>query len=323
MSERYEWLDERADELVQRYESGQSLQDIAAEFDVSTKPIRTRLRERDIDMRNGGRSYEHLETYADEIISQYANAGDDLQTIADRYETSVTAIQYYLENADIASEPPSPQRTDLGFTPAQLSIVRGELLGDGCLYRVEPGKCFFQLSTTTRSHAEWLLERLPDQLFPDGQPNTTTRSGGLGDGEYTSWTVSSRQQPVFDRMYESWYRECSGNNSKIVPENYRLDRTALLHWYWGDGNCTIRDSGAPRVSFATHGFTKRGVSRLQSEVDRLGYDNYSIEQGNVENGSGEYIRLRDYDARQFLDDFRRRNPLPEYDYKFPVPKRDN
>ena len=99
MSERYEWLDERVDELIERYESGQSLQDIADIFDVSPPTIQRRLHEHDVEMRNGGRSYGKLEMYADEIISQYAKAGDDLQTIADRYETSVTAIEYYLDDA--------------------------------------------------------------------------------------------------------------------------------------------------------------------------------------------------------------------------------
>jgi hypothetical protein len=107
-----------------------------------------------------------------------------------------------------------------------------------------------------------------------------------------------------------------------VPEDFVLNQTALLHWYWGDGSCSIRESGAPRVSFATHGFPESSVQLLQSEVDRLGYDNYAVEQKGVEDGSGLLIRLRDYDARHFLDDFCRSNMLPQYDYKFPVPERD-
>ena len=105
-----------------------------------------------------------------------------------------------------------------------------------------------------------------------------------------------------------------------MPSDYTLDRTALLHWYWGDGSCSIRDCGAPRVSFATHGFPEPSVQHLHEEIDRLGYDNYTVEQKHVEDGSGLSIRLRDYDARKFLADMRRHNTLPQYDYKFPVPK---
>jgi hypothetical protein len=121
-------------------------------------------------------------------------------------------------------------------------------------------------------------------------------------------------------MYEKWYEIREENNRKIVPSDYNLDRTALLHWYWGDGSCSIRDSGAPRVSFATHGFPKPSVEHLHEEVERLGYDSYTVEQKDVEDGSGLYIRLRAPDARNFLADFRRYNMLPQYDYKFPVPK---
>lgn len=58
MSSRYKWLDDRIEEIVDRYETGQSLQEIADAFGVSTSPIHTRLRERDVNMRNGGP--EHL-----------------------------------------------------------------------------------------------------------------------------------------------------------------------------------------------------------------------------------------------------------------------
>ncbi|EMA30479.1 endonuclease I-EndH [Haloarcula japonica] len=322
MSERFEWLDEHTDEIIDRYESGQSLREIANVFDVSPPTIQRRLHEHDTEMRNGGPRYIQLEDCVGELVKQYVEHDDDIQTIADRYKTSVTAIQHYLENADIPCAPPSPQRTDVRYTPAQISIIQGELLGDGCLHRQEPGNCFFQLSTTTRAHAERLIQMLPDRLFPDAQPNVYTRSNALGEEAYTSWTISSRPQPAFERMYESWYEERTGNNSKTVPENFTLNRTAFLHWYWGDGNCSIRDRGAPRVSFATHGFTESGVALLQSEVDRLGYDNYTVTQEGVDNGSGQYIRLRDYDARKFLEDFRRVNHLPQYDYKFPVPEPD-
>jgi hypothetical protein len=105
----------------------------------------------------------------------------------------------------------------------------------------------------------------------------------------------------------------------VVPDDFQLDRTALLHRCWGDGSCSIRDSDAPRVSFATHGFPEPSVRHLQSEPDRLGYDNYAVKQQEVNDGSGLYIRLRDYDARTFLTDVYRLNTLSQYYHKFPVP----
>ncbi|WP_277542868.1 endonuclease I [Haloarcula laminariae] len=323
MSERYEWLDERIGEIIDRYEAGQSLREIADIFDVSTSPIHKRLRDHDVGMRNGGREYISLGDCVDSVVEQYVEQDRSLQTIADHYETSVDMVQFHLENAGHGYDLLRPKTADVGFSPYQVSVIQGELLGDGCLYRRESDACFFQLSTTTRAHAVQLMKKLPDGLFPKSQPKSFTRDRHFTDGEYTTWRITSRPQPLFSRMYDEWYEIREEHNRKIVPSNYTLDRTALLHWYWGDGSCSIRDRGAPRVSFATHGFPESSVQQLHEEVEQLGYDNYTVEQNGVEDGSGLYIRLRDYDARSFLADFRRRNMLPQYDHKFPVPTERN
>jgi hypothetical protein len=319
---RYEWLDDRIDELVARYEAGQSLQDIADVFGVTKPTIHRRLRETDIAMRNGGSRHVHLEDCVGDLVDQYVKRERSLQAIADQYETSIATIRFFLENTGIDCGEINPRTTDVGFNPSQVSVIVGELLGDGCLYRREIGTCFFQLSTTTRAHALRLIEKLPEKLFPESQPNSFTRMNQFSEEEYTLWTITSRPQPLFERMYDEWYEIRAENNRKVVPEDFALDRTALLHWYWGDGSCTIRERGVPRVSFATHGFPEASVHHLQTELNRLGYDNYSVEKKDVEDGSGLSIRLRDYDARSFLDDFRRLSSLPQYNHKFPVPIRD-
>jgi len=319
MTTRYDWLDEHVDEMVERYEDGESLRDIADVFDVSPPTIRRRLTEQEVDMRNGGRTYTRLEDRVGELVDRYTEQGQSLQTLADHYETSVAAIRFHLETAGVDCPPTNPRTTDVGFSPFQVSVIEGELLGDGCLHQRKSGSHIFQLSTTTKAHALRLMEKLPDGLFPETQPNSFTRSNALGEGAYTSWRVTARSQPLFRRLYDDWYEVRDQNNRKVMPDDFQLDRTALLHWYWGDGSCSIRDSGAPRVSLATHGFPEDSVRHLQSELDRLGYDNYAVEQQEVDDGSGLYIRLRDYDARTFLADFRRVNHLPEYDHKFPVP----
>lgn len=316
---RYDWLDDCTDELVERYESGQSLREIADVFGVSTSPIHDRLKETTVEMRNGGPRYVQLADCVDDLVERYVEEEQTLQTIADQYETSITSIRFYLERAGVECEPRNPRTADVGFSPFQVSVIEGELLGDGCIHRRETGACFFQLSTTTRAHADLLMEKLPEGLFPETQPNSFTRMNQFSEEEYTMWTVTSRPQPLFKRMYEEWYEIRSTHNRKIVPEDYNLDQTALLHWYWGDGSCSIRPRGAPRVCFATNGFPEQSVRHLQAEVDKMGYDNYTITETRTDDGSGLMIRLRDYDARGFLDDLRRRNSLPQYDRKFPVP----
>jgi predicted DNA-binding protein YlxM (UPF0122 family) len=254
MSERYEWLDECIGELVERYESGQSLREIADAFDVTPPTIHSRLQNHDVEMRNGGPRHVHLEDRVEDLVDRYAEQERSLQAIADTYQTSIAAIRFHLEQAGVDCKSTNPRTTDVGFSPYHVSVIQGELLGDGCLHRRKPGSCIFQLSTTTRAHAIRLMEKLPDGLFPESQPNSFTRMNQFTEEEYTMWTVTSRSQPLFDRMYEEWYEVREENNRKIVPEGYNLDRTALLHWYWGDGNSSIRESGTPRVCFPHTGF---------------------------------------------------------------------
>ena len=133
----------------------------------------------------------------------------------------------------------------------------------------------------------------------------------------TQWVMRTRVQPLFRELYDTWYESYENKHRKVVPKNYTLDETALLHWYWGDGNCVLRDSGAPRISFATHGFPEESVKTLQSELETLGYPNYAVEQQDVSNGSGLAIRLRDGASRHFIGQLGPRNVLSEYEYKFP------
>jgi hypothetical protein len=81
---RYEWLDERIDELVDRYESRQSIREIAHAFDVLTSPIHSRLQEVEVNMRNGGPRHVRLADRIDDLVEQYVDQQQSLQTIADQ-----------------------------------------------------------------------------------------------------------------------------------------------------------------------------------------------------------------------------------------------
>ncbi|TVT94426.1 LysM peptidoglycan-binding domain-containing protein [Haloferax volcanii] len=319
---RYEWLDEQVDEIIRLYvDEDQSMQSIADEFDVSSGTIRKRLLENDVSTRPEGSRYVWLDDHTEDIVERYTEKGESLQTIATNYGTSADAIKRRLLESNVELRDPPSEPDDLGFTPSQVSIVVGELLGDGCLYQMESGSCVFQVTNNKREHVAHVKRRLPDGLISSGQPYSVTRSNAFTDGDYTQWVIRSRVQPLFRELYDSWYESYEDRHRKVVPENYKLDETALLHWYWGDGNCILRDSGAPRVSFATHGFPEDSVKTLQSELESLGYANYTVKQKGVTNGSGLGIRLRDGSSRHFIGQFGPRNVVSEYDYKFPTVER--
>jgi|AntDeeMetageno51_2_1112566.scaffolds.fasta_scaffold00488_11 Zn-dependent peptidase ImmA (M78 family) len=122
---RYEWLDERVDEFIERYEAGQLLQDIADAFEVSTPTIQRRLHEHDVTMRNGGPNYVRLKNHVDELVDQYCNQQRSLQTIAEHYETSIKAVQFQLEKADVDCELTNPKTANIGFSRSKTRSYRG------------------------------------------------------------------------------------------------------------------------------------------------------------------------------------------------------
>ena len=188
MSQRYEWLDERIDEIIRLYlEEDRSMQSIADQFDVSAGTIRNRLMENDVSTRPTGSRYTWLDDHTEEIVERYIGERESLQTIATDYGTSTDAIKRRLLEADIELRDPPSEPDDIGFTPAQVSIVVGELLGDGCLYRKKSGSCVFQLTNNKREHLEHVKRRLPDRLISSGQPYSVTRSNDFSDGGYTQW----------------------------------------------------------------------------------------------------------------------------------------
>lgn len=315
---RYEWLDERVDEIIRLYvEENQSMQSIADKFDVSAGTIRNRLKEHDVSTRPVGSRYVWLDDHIEDIVERYTDQKESLQTIATVYGTSAAAIKKRLLESNITLRDPPSEPDDLGFTPAQVSIVVGELLGDGCLYQKESGSCVFQVTNNKKEHVAHIKQRLPEELISSGQPYPVTRSNAFTDSDYTQWVIRTRVQPLFRELYDTWYERYEDRHRKVVPENYTLDETALLHWYWGDGNCALRESGAPRVSFATHGFPEESVKTLQSELESLGYATYTVEQQDITHGSGLAIRLRDGSSRHFIGQLGPRNVLTAYEYKFP------
>ncbi|MDQ2072341.1 endonuclease I [Haloarcula sp. H-GB4] len=266
----------------------------------------------------GGHPHVRLEEKDDEIVDRYVEQGEPLQSIATDYGTVPEQIRYRLRESGIELRSTDGKAVDVGFSPHQISVIQGELLGDGCLFQRESGGCFFRLSNSVKEHTLRVEEKLPDGLFPENAPRSNTRADTFGP-EYTMWILRSRLQPLFEEMYSDWYKKYDGKRRKVVPEDFQLDRTALLHWFWGDGCCSIRDSGAPRIIFSTHGFPESSVQTLQAELERFGYDNHTSKQEHVENGSGLGIQLSDISARNFLEDTRPRNSVMAYNYKFPVP----
>lgn len=314
MSPRYDWLDDEKTAIIDRYTNGgEPMNRIAADYDVTPNTIRNRLQEWNVEIESTRHRYGWLDDRIEEIIERYVKREESLQTIADELGTSTSPIKTRLREAGVELRP-----VNYSFSDEQRSVVMGELLGDGCIYRRHETACHFRLESTVEAHPAYVRERLPDGVFPASQPYSVERSTKWGDS--TRWTIYSRGQQLFDELHEDWYEENGDKRRKIVPDGFTLDEIAIYHWYIGDGSLSSRPSGTYRMHFSTHGFPEASVRRLQAELDSMGYENYSVRNPDVENGSGLAIYVSAASSRRLLGRIAERNRIADYEYKFSCPE---
>lgn len=137
-----------------------------------------------------------------------------------------------------------------------LSVIEGGLLGDATLrcrdnYSLIANP-YFKRCNKFLDHVEWVA----NQCFHTDS-FARIKFNHRYDArikKYTdSWCFESlthkELRPIFDR----WYPE-NNNRVKLVPKDFVLDTTSLLHWFLDDGSCSIRPRkfvNSYRLSFCT------------------------------------------------------------------------
>lgn len=307
---RYTWLDEKKSEIIEKYSTdGASLPDLGTEYGVAPNTIRNRLQEWGVEIDTVGQRYEWLDDHVGEIVEQYVTYEESLQAIADEFGTSAAPIKKRLLEAGVELRP-----VDYSFTEEQVSVIEGELLGDGCIYRRHDTACHFRLESTVKAHPAYVCDLLPNGVFPNTQPYSLQRSTKWGDN--ARWIIYSRGQQLFDALHSEWYEQNGDSLRKVVPEEFELTETALFHWYIGDGSLSRRENGSYRMHFSTHGFPETSVRQLQTQLDSMGYDNYTSLASHVENGSGLAIYIATASSEKLLNRLASLNTVDEYEYKF-------
>jgi transposase len=303
-------LDEERERIIHQYTiEGMSMYELAEEYGVALNTIRNRLDEWDIEVDSRPHRYDWLDECVKEIVERYVYHEESLKTIADHYGTTTSPIRKRIREAGVELRP-----VEYSFSDEQISVIEGELLGDGCIYRRHETACHFKLENTVRGHPEYVRDVLPYGVFPTSQPYSLDRSTKWGDN--SRWIIYSRGQEIFDELHEQWYERHDGSYRKIVPEGFELTETAILQWYLGDGCLSQRANGAYRLHFSTHGFPESSVRRLQAELESLGYDSYTSLSSRVENGSGLGIVVSRESSIELLDRLAPENPIEAYEYKF-------
>lgn len=307
---RHKQLDEQKAQIIERYTIDKApTTKIAEEYGVVPNTIINRLREWDVEIRPVGQRYTWLDEEVDEIVERYVTRQESLKTIAARYGTTPSPIKRRLLEAGVELRP-----REYSFSEDQISILEGELLGDGCIYRRHGNACHFRLESSVRTHPSYVRDQLPNGVFPNNHPYSVERSTEWGDAIH--WILHSRGQKLFDELHEHWYEKYDDCNRKIVPDRLELNEISLYHWYIGDGCLSKRRNGSYRIHLSTHGFPDESVHRLQTQLESMGYDNYTSQASHVKTGSGLAIFVSRASSRRLLPRLSARNTIDEYEYKF-------
>jgi hypothetical protein len=70
---------------------------------------------------------------------------------------------------------------------------------------------------------------------------------------------STQSSIQLQEMRDKWYKD----GVKILPEDFKINPTIMLHWYEGDGSYGRKEN---RINFSTHNFTENEVRKLRNDI---------------------------------------------------------
>lgn len=148
-----------------------------------------------------------------------------------------------------------------------LSLLDGLLLGDGSLWLPPidgPRRACNSYYRQSSVSLDWLVD-LRDQMAAMGLRASTRhdRTHVCKSGrESEIWWLQAQAHPTFSEQAHRWYPQ----RRKVCPNDVRLDRVSLLHWYLGDGTMKASNRKRRFAMLCTEGFAPQQVLRL---VERL------------------------------------------------------
>jgi hypothetical protein len=121
-----------------------------------------------------------------------------------------------------------------------LSIIEGGLLGDAMLRcqgkqknKHKTSQPLFRRKNKFKDHVEWVAEQLCGEW---GLNHVKDVSGKMFTGAWCEcYEFCTRSHEELMPIYDRWYPEWNGFK-KIVPKDFVLDETSLLHWFLDDGS---------------------------------------------------------------------------------------
>ena len=293
-------LDVDVDLLVKLYEDGESTVSLARRFGTDPSVIGQRLKRAGVVLRPGGRFRSGMarEKYTDRewLESQYWGKKRSQVEIGEECGVSPALISQKMRRFGIPTRSQSESKIlkaekHVPLEQELLSILEGELLGDGSLVVAHSGKsAAYQHGCMHKDYVLWLRGLLEKHSLGCSQTIYVSKSDSFGTGTLqTSYHFKSLYYPELLALRKRFYPD----GEKIVPEDLALNPTSLLHWYLGDGSL---DSRRPSITLCSDAFDALSLRHLRAQLIMLGIRTSLISSRGVK--SRVYIGVGH--ARKFL-----------------------
>lgn len=189
----------------------------------------------------------------------------------------------------------------INLSKSFLSIIEGELLGDGNLRREYGFQGRYKHDNKYRSYIVWLKNIFTKNKIPTSKIYKRVMENSI---TYSFYTYSTKE---FGELYKKWYP----NNKKVPPQDLILNKKMLLHWYLGDGSLVFRsgrNKNNKSIRIYTDAFSKKSIINLIKQIKNL------VGISPTYQKSRNCIFIKDNDVIRFIK-FLGKSPVKCYKYK--------
>jgi len=171
-------------------------------------------------------------------------------------------VKYNIESGD--KYIPTKQANELLITH-QLDLIEGSILGDGGVHE-SGNKHIFRLTNGKQEYIRWIFNQLPQEIVTDNYLNKATQDGN------TWYYGSTTNHDRFTELSNKWYSD----GKKLLPQNFNLNSTKLLHLYIQDGELT--DQYNPRITLSW--ISEQSAERFKEDIENCISSSVSIHEGS-------------------------------------------
>jgi transposase len=276
-----EWLLEKyRDEDLTYAEMG----DLAG---VTASTIGTHMKKHGIKSRDSDRRMHRDESW---LKQKYVEEGMTLAEIGDLVNQSETTILKWIRRHNIETRSRGNRRAELDeeLTNEQLSVIEGELLGDGNLKRVARETARFRLKVADEAHRDFVGEALEEMGFETRYDHRFEESN-FTEEKAEKFIVCTLGYEVLAELHDTWYEPTDkGKNTyfKDPPDGLSLSPRGMLHWHLGDGSYVRQSNGNTHYALlSANGFSDSGHRRLVAALDQIDVASSVTRKGQLYIGS--------------------------------------